>query len=288
MARINQQLLQRLKDRLGLSQGHVYRLIDAKVRSASLPRHLAAIAVAAERGVNISKYSSTDDLATIRQAAISAAPSPVILPSATAEGRPRARRQRRNTTKKSAPRRRGTTVFVVHGRDATAQGAVFSFLRAVGLRPLEWTQAVKLTRKASPYVGEILDAAFQKAAAIVVLLTPDDEAKLRSKFITASDPDFEKKLTGQARPNVLFEAGMAFGRNPNSTVLVQLGETRPFSDVGGRHVLHISDSPSSRQEFVTKLANAGCNVETSGTDWLSAGTFDSRPLTTRSGGRRSP
>jgi predicted nucleotide-binding protein len=175
---------------------------------------------------------------------------------------------------KPAPqKRRGTTVFVVHGRDIDARGAVFEFLRAVGLRPLEWIQAVKLSRRGSPYVGEVLDAAFREAAAIVVLLTPDDEAKLRTPFLVARDPVYERKLTGQARPNVLFEAGMAFGRDSNSTILVQLGEIRPFSDVGGRHVLHLSNSPASRQEFATKLANAGCNVDTSGTDWLSVGDF---------------
>ena len=74
---------------------------------------------------------------------------------------------------------------------------------------------------------------------------------------------------------------MAFGKDPNSTVLVQIGELRPFSDIGGRHVVHLSDQPTSRQEFVTKLANAGCNVDTSGTDWLSAGQFSGQPSTNR-------
>lgn len=150
---------------------------------------------------------------------------------------------------------------------------MFAFLRAVGLRPLEWSQAIRLVRKGSPYVGEILEAAFREAAAVVVLLTPDDEARLRSIFAKAGDPAFERKLTGQARPNVLFEAGMAFGKDPNSTVLVQIGEVRPFSDLGGRHVVHLSNQPTSRQEFVTKLANAGCNVDTTGADWLSVGNF---------------
>jgi predicted nucleotide-binding protein len=180
-----------------------------------------------------------------------------------------------------AQQRRGTTVFVVHGRDLAARGAVFAFVRSIGLQPLEWTQALKLTKKGSPYVGEILDAAFREAAAIIVLLTPDEEARLKPAFVASGDPKHERQLSGQARPNVLFEAGMAFGRDPNSTILVQLGDTRPFSDVGGRHVLHLSNNPASRQEFVTKLANAGCNVDTSGTDWLSAGNFQ-RPLTTAS------
>jgi predicted nucleotide-binding protein len=270
MAQIDPELLARLQSRLGLSRSRVYALIDAKVRSAHLPRHLAAIAVAGDRGINISRFASLEDLAAIRHSAINAAPAPVVLPGIAAPGKASAKKKK---GKSSPQKRRGTTVFVVHGRNDNARNSVFDFLRAVGLRPLEWTQALKLTRKGSPYVGEVLDAAFREAAAIVVLLTPDDEARLKPVFVTARDPAHERKLTGQARPNVLFEAGMAFGRDPNSTVLVQLGETRPFSDVGGRHVLHLSDIAASRLEFTTKLANAGCNVDTSGTDWLSAGNF---------------
>ena len=267
MARINPQLLSRLQAKLGLSQRRIYELIDEKVRTAHLPRHLAAIAVASERGVNISRFASADDLAAIRQTALSTAPAPVVLVQ------PPGKRSAKTQRAPANQRRRGTTIFVVHGRDLAARDAVFSFLRALALRPLEWTQALRLTRKGSPYVGEILDAAFREAAAIVVVLTPDDQARLRQEFWSPGDPRYEREFTGQARPNVLFEAGMAFGRNANSTVLVQLGDSRPFSDVGGRHVLHLSDTPASRQEFATKLANAGCNVDTSGTDWLSAGSF---------------
>jgi len=268
MARINRDLLQRLRDKTGLSLSRLYSLIDEKVRAAHLPRELAAIAVAAERGINISKFASPENLAAMRQAAINASPTSAVLASPPQAQQSNSRRAHGGSKKPAPQKRRGTTVFVVHGRDMDARNEVFAFLRSVGLRPLEWTQALKLTRKGSPYVGEVLDAAFREAAAIVVLLTPDDEAKLRAQFINSNDPVHEKNLTGQARPNVLFEAGMAFGRDPNSTVLVQLGETRPFSDVGGRHVLRLSNNPASRQEFATKLANAGCNLDTSGTDWL--------------------
>lgn len=289
MARINAQLLERLRSKLGLSQSRVYELIDAKVRSAHLPRHLAAIAVAAERGVNISKFASAEDLAQMRSAAITAAPRPVVVPVPD-DAHSKVKRTYKTGTKgrqrPAAQPRRGTRVFVVHGRDHDARDSVFAFLRAVGLIPLEWTQALRLTGKGSPYVGEVLDAAFREAAAIVVLLTPDDEAKLRKVYLVSRDPPFERALTGQARPNVLFEAGMAFGRDPNSTVLIQIGETRPFSDVGGRHVLHLSDSPATRLEFATKLANAGCNVDTSGTDWLTAGTFRQKVPTRKAKGIR--
>lgn len=269
MPKINADLLDRLATKLGVTKSRVYSLIDAKVRSSHLPRDLAAIALAAERGIGISRFATNQQLAEIRQAAVAAAPRPVI-----AEAVLRAPSSRPVLKKvKNTKRRRGTTVFVVHGRDSAARDAIFAFLRSVGLKPLEWTQALKLVRKGSPYVGEVLEAAFREAAAVVVLMTPDDEARLQRRFLKPSDPAHEKELTGQARPNVLFEAGMAFGKDSNSTVLVQIGEVRPFSDVGGRHVVHLTDQPTSRQEFVTKLANAGCNVDTSGTDWLTAGTF---------------
>lgn len=276
MAKINQDLLDRLVTRLGLSKGRVYRLIDEKVRATHLPRPLAAIALASERGINISRFASTDDLATIRQAAISAVPAPVVVQPTPSGNNPRRKQRAKSSSPRSDPRR-GNTVFVVHGRNMAARDGMFAFLRAVGLRPLEWSQAIRLVRKGTPYVGEILEVAFREAAAVVVLLTPDDEARLLPAFRKTADPAYERKLTGQARPNVLFEAGMAFGKDPNSTVLVQIGRVRPFSDVGGRHVVYLGNEATSRQEFVTKLANAGCNVDTTGTDWLSVGDFAAQP-----------
>ncbi len=273
MARIDPALFTRLQEKLRLSQRHVYSLIENKVRETHLPRHLAAIALASERGINISRFASEQDLAAIRNAAQATAPPPVVVPGESVSRRTRHARSQRSSSRTALVGRRGNTVFVVHGRNEKARSGVFAFLRALGLKPVEWNQAIKKTGEPSPYVGSILEAAFREAAAVVVLLTPDDEARLRKKFLKPRDPDYEKKLTGQARPNVLFEAGMAFGKNPNSTVLIQFGDIRPFSDVGGRHILRLSDDPTSRQEFATKLANAGCNVDTFGTDWLSAGDF---------------
>ncbi len=271
MAKVNPALVTRLFKELKVGRSQLYRLIDAKVRTTHLPRNLAAIALASERGINISRYATEEDLATIRQTVVGSIPAPVILPPTSTSRMPRPRQAR--TARGQAAPRRGTTVFVVHGRNTTARDEVFLFLRAIGLRPLEWTQAIRLVRKGTPYVGEILEAAFREAAAVVVLLTADDEARLRRTFVRPGDPDYERNLTGQARPNVLFEAGMAFGKDPNSTVLVQIGTVRPFSDVGGRHVVHLNNQPPSRQEFVAKLANAGCNVDTTGTHWLTAGNF---------------
>lgn len=276
MAKIDPALLVALERKLGTTKSNIYRLIGEKARLSFLPRHLAAIKLAAERGVTIAKYASHEELEKIRSASNNS--HEVVVPAMAgtiATRLPSFRRQKRQSKQASgtSSRRRGNSVFVVHGRNEAVRRAFFGFLRAIGLKPVEWRKAIELTGKPNPYVGEILDAAFREAVAVIVLLTPDDEAKLKDEFLKSNDPDFEKRLTGQSRPNVLFEAGMAMGRNPGSVVLVQVGNLRPFSDIGGRHVVRLSNGAESRQELITKLANAGCNVDTSGSDWLKEGDF---------------
>ena len=166
-------------------------------------------------------------------------------------------------------------VFVVHGRNLEARDALFQFLRAIDLHPLEWSQAVAATGRASPYIGEILDAVFSQAHAVVVLLTPDDQARLVRALQSEGDPPHETQLTGQARPNVLFEAGMAMAGNQDRTILVELGHLRPFSDVAGRHVIRLDNSSQRRQELAQRLRDAGCPVNLEGTDWHTAGDFES-------------
>ena len=162
-------------------------------------------------------------------------------------------------------------VFVVRGRNDKARDVLFDFLRAIDLRPLELTDAVPTVGKTLPYIGELLDAAFTRANAVVVLFTPDDEARLREPHRSASDPDVEAELSGQARPNVLFEAGMAMGLGKERTVLVELGKLRPFTDIAGLHVIRLVDSPASRQKLAQRLELAGCPVDLKGQDWLRAG-----------------
>lgn len=270
MATINPQLLAAIMKRTGLSRAQVYARIKQTASAELLPRHLAAIRVGADAGLTINRYANGDELAQLRNAG-----SPVAPPSAV----PQSLEARKGGT---GPKRRAAkstlcatpnAVFVVHGRDSAAKNAMFAFLRSIDVKPIEWTSAIALSKKAAPYVGEILDAAFAKARAIVVLMTPDDLAQLRPDLLQPSDKPYERVLTGQARPNVRFEAGMAFATHPDRTVIAKLGNIREFSDVAGRHVVHMSNDYSRRQEFATKLRNAGCDVDTTGTDWVNAGDF---------------
>ena len=172
------------------------------------------------------------------------------------------------------PRPSKRKVFVVHGRDKAARRSLYEFLRAIGLQPLEWSQAVKLTRKPTPSVDEVLRAAFRAATAVVVLMTGDDRVRLRKKLQKKRDPKYEKELRPQARPNVLYEAGMAMALRPDRTVLVQIGELRPFSDIGGKLVLKLKNKVARRKDLAQRLEAAGCRVDLSGEDWLTAGDFE--------------
>src|SRR5262245_7062474 len=99
--------MERMQEKLGLSRSQVYRLIEAKVRTAHLPRHIAAIAVASERGINISKFASHDDLAMIRQGAPSSQAQPV---SGREPEPPSARRLKRDGRRKAGRAPRGNQV----------------------------------------------------------------------------------------------------------------------------------------------------------------------------------
>jgi predicted nucleotide-binding protein len=167
-------------------------------------------------------------------------------------------------------------VFVIHGRDEELRRSLFDFLRAIDLKPIEWSEAVSLVGKPSPFVGEILDAAMQNAQAIIVLFTGDDQARLRDEFLSGNDPVYERETTPQSRPNVIFEAGLALGKYPDRTILVQVGNLRPFSDIAGRNFVRLRNSSKSRQELAQRLRLAGCDVDLSGTDWHDAGSFPTK------------
>lgn len=165
-------------------------------------------------------------------------------------------------------------VFVIHGRNETARAAIFEFLEAAGLIPIEWNTAVKATESATPYIGQILDAAFDKANAAIALMTPDDNAVLSEWLQREDDPPQERTITGQARPNVLFETGMAMARFQEKTIIVEVGNPKPFSDIAGRHTVRLADTIHCRETLLQRLETAGCPVDRSLPNWQYAGDFN--------------
>lgn len=160
------------------------------------------------------------------------------------------------------------TVFVIVGRDTRARRVVFDFLRALHLHPIEWNEALATTGQGSPYLGEVLDKVLGTGAAVIVLQTPDDEVRLKPEHANGED-DPELAVHGQARPNVIFEAGMAFAARPDTTLIVEFGKVRPFSDIAGRYVVRLDDTSKSKHRLAERLRAVGCAVDTTGSDWLS-------------------
>ena len=120
-----------------------------------------------------------------------------------------------------------------------------------------------------------------------MLLTPDDEAKLKDEFLSDQDEAFEATLTGQPRPNVLFEAGFAMGKRDDNVVLVSVGRLRPFSGISGRHVLRLDNSAAARRSLASRLRVAGLEVNDSGNDWLEEGDFTLNSRRGAAGRRRA-
>jgi predicted nucleotide-binding protein len=159
-------------------------------------------------------------------------------------------------------------VFIVHGQDQDALDTIKVLLLETGLKPLQFPDIRRLAGKPLPYIGEVLDAAFGYARAVLVLFTPDERVELkhvlwRGKPIT---------LEFQPRPNVLVEAGLALKSHPDRTVIVEMGSVRPISDLAGRHTARwAEDTPATKSELLERLEQAGCTPKLSGSDWLEVG-----------------
>lgn len=127
----------------------------------------------------------------------------------------------------------------------------------------------------------------EKAQAIVVLLSPDDDVHLKDQFVASYERATEGKVQGQARPNVIFETGIAIGAHHKKTVIVQVGDVKPFTDIGGMHILRLTGSDSSRHEFSRRLDDLGCKIDTDGDHWLRAGDFTPTSGKVKKSGRRA-
>lgn len=166
-------------------------------------------------------------------------------------------------------------VAVVHGRNEAASKALFDKLRDFRLEPVEWDELLTQVRESTPSVFSVVQQLFKQVQAVVVLMTPDDEARLRQSFWKESDDLQDRQLSGQPRPNVLVEAGMAFARYPRRTLLVEIGNVRIPSDFRGMMTIRLDGTVESIQRLARRLAKpAGCAVEHgTGTQWLDVASF---------------
>ncbi len=269
MAKINAALIERIGTKLGIGDKAVYARIAKVANDRLLDRHLAALVLAADIGININKYSTSDERDAARGYMNGGRRDAGDAPPRVAP------EPRRPPAKAKAAKRKvkDNTIFVVHGRDEPLRKSMFDFLRTLGLNPKEWDQVLREARGNNPFIGNAIDEVMEKAQAVVVMFTPDDLVQLKPQFVGRDEKNTEGRPLGQARPNVLFEAGLAMALHQEKTVLVQIGRVKPFSDIGGRHIVKLTDTAESRNDLANRLENIGCKVNKVGRDWLKTGVF---------------
>lgn len=274
MPKVDPKLMSRLETALGLSKRRIQEMIQASARDNRVSRDIAAFIVAGDNGISYDRYASSEQMAELRGVphrkqtpAASLSPPP---PENRKASKPIAVRTKPISTTKN------NSLFVVHGRDAKLTEDMFAFLRAIGLNPLEWSQAVQGAKGANPNIRDIVHNALTKVQGVIVMFSPDEQAKLKGKFCSPKDKkDRLNVLEGQSRPNVIFEAGLALGAHASKTLLIEVGEIRKISDIAGMHMLHLNNSPASRKELAQRLkTKLKFKVDTSGTSWLTVGNFD--------------
>ena len=162
---------------------------------------------------------------------------------------------------------------MVHGRNAQAHDAIFTFLRAVQQQPQEWSAIEGLSGAGSPNTYDVVLEGIEQAQCVVILFTGDDAVRLR--------PEYGNEASSfQPRPNVLLEAGFAYAKvGPERTVVCTFGDIRSISDLAGFLAVPLDNSAAARQRFVARLKSAGCRLDDTGSDFLrpeTGGDFDLR------------
>ena len=172
-----------------------------------------------------------------------------------------------------AVRRDASRVFVVHGRDMRPVEVVKQYLLYLGLHMMPWSEAVRLTGESQPHTYDVVRAGMAGAAAIIVIFSPDDLARVKDDFSEAGDAD--RTPQGQARQNVLLEAGMAFAMERKRTVFVKSAPTRDISDVAGFNWVKLDGLRDSRKDLKNRLETAGATVRRGDYDLMdsAAGAF---------------
>lgn len=165
-------------------------------------------------------------------------------------------------------------VFVVRGRDDAAFGALVALLRALDLRVVTWDDATRGADGGSPHTLEIVRAGIAMSDAVVVLMTPDDLGNVKPQYLQDRDNPREATPSGQARQNVVFEAGWAMALNQKGVVLVRVGDVRPLSDIDGLNYVWLTGDLSSRRALITRLRNCDLDLDDSTDEWRTAGTFE--------------
>ena len=118
-------------------------------------------------------------------------------------------------------------VFIVHGRDDSKKYEVYGFLHHLGLEPIILHEQVNNGQTIIEKIENNSDV-----CCAIVLLTPDDEGKLKGT---------DNTLKTRARQNVIFEAGFFMGKLGRKRTILLSGVEDKMSDIDGIVYLDINN-----------------------------------------------
>lgn len=144
-------------------------------------------------------------------------------------------------------------VFIIHGRDLDARDEMVKFLKSLGLSHLDFEEVAD-EMGGIPFIADIVLKGINAADAVIALFTPDELAALYDPQTGDYKGAEGSGSRWQARPNVIFEAGVAFGTAKSKTILVTLGtNVALFSDASGIHFIDLA-SRNGKKSLRKRLA----------------------------------
>ena len=177
-------------------------------------------------------------------------------------------------------------VLIISGKDQKLTGDIHYFLRKIGLHPVD-SQEYFQGGASDPY--KALRATINEACAIVIVLTGDDETRLRQRwcyrgkrekellqqrfYVPDDNEEDELELSPQPCLNVLFESGVAFATHPKKTILVKRRSLKISSFFADRPCVELGDIYNPRRKLIDILQCFGCAVDLSSNEWLNVGDF---------------
>ena len=169
----------------------------------------------------------------------------------------------------------GKTIFVIHGRNLEARDELGKFLSSLGLVP-RFFDDVRADMDGTARIADVVDRGMDEAHAVIALFTPDEHCELAERLRRPGHDGPSDAKRWQARPNVLFEAGVAYGKDRSRVLFVVLGSASLFTDASDMLHFRLTNDESERAKLRRTLGGTtvGCVIDETSDAWKRIGDFE--------------
>ena len=163
-------------------------------------------------------------------------------------------------------------VFIIHGQNQNAADEMAKFVFSLGLEPLKFGEIRSRMGGGNTNIADVVVQGMSETAHVIALFTPDEFSELRPEL--ARGKKGEELHRWQGRPNVIFEAGIAYGRDPERVIFVKLGDVSLFTDANHVHYYKPTNDPKGHRKDLKRWLAHRCPVNDSD-QWMEVGDFES-------------